>query len=121
MAAVPAMTLVAMGMRSLFAFIVTAGFMTGCGGSVILVDGGPEADGGGPPSTSSGDDGSNPSGSSNGGPGPAFAVCPPSLPSVGDPCGSAGQGCAYVINGVCTALVCDGTGHWHGVAAGSGC
>jgi hypothetical protein len=111
-----------MRMRMLRGWLLVAVLIAGCGGSIVIVDGGTGSTGqvGQVGQDDGGDDSSAPSGSSSGGPG-VVDVCPQTLPRIGDPCGEQGQGCAYILNGNCVPVVCDGTGHWHGVAAGTGC
>jgi hypothetical protein len=91
--------------------------LAGCGGSVILGDGGPGGSGQEDATPASTQDSGSSSGSTS--PGQTLDVCPPTDPTVGSSCAESGQGCSYLSGGGCRPYVCDGTGHWQ--TASTGC
>lgn len=82
-----------------------------CGGQV---SGSEDAGADGHASSSSGGSGGAASsgGGSGGGSGGDVPLCPPDPPAVGVSCASPGQGCAYLINGVCQGYRCTSSSGW---------
>jgi hypothetical protein len=98
--------------------------LAGCGGSVILIDGGPgSGNSQGEDATATmqrtqqgGEDtGVVGTGTSTGTPLQTVDVCPPQAPTPGSGCGEPGQGCIYYVGSTCQALACDATGIWQAV------